>query len=111
MPGFLLHVGAGVQCIHGAPATLTTTNVRVLVSGSPAVTVADLTLVAGCPFVPVKPQPCVRITWMASARVLINGSPAVFQLPGPGLGFCLGPEQAPQGVPIVSMIQGRVSGI
>ena len=111
MPGFLLHVGAGVQCIHGAPAILTTSNVRVLVNGSPAVTVADLTPVVGCPFVPVKPQPCVRITWVASARVLINGSPAVFQTPGPGLGFCLSPEQAPQGVPIISAVQPRVSGM
>lgn len=111
MPGFMLHVGAVVQCFHGAPVTLTTTNVRVFVCGSPAVTAADLAPVAGCPFVPVKPSPCTRVVWVPSARVFINGSPAIVQTTGVGQGLCLSPEQAPQGVPNISMVQGRVIGM
>ncbi|HNP70372.1 MAG TPA: hypothetical protein PLO33_00665 [Kouleothrix sp.] len=113
MPGFLLHIGAGVQCFHGAAASAATSNVRVFVGPLAAVTVADLWNVAGCPFqIPVppgtKPQPCVSLRWAPATRVLINGQPAVVQVPGPGQGICLPIEQIPQGAPVVSALQGRV---
>ena len=115
MPGFLLHVGATVQCFHAAPATSVTSNIRVLVSGMPALTMADVSAVAGCPFTtPIpKPQPCVTIRWLpaAASRVLINGQPAVLRVSGPGPGICQSAEQIPQGLPIVSAIQTRVSGM
>ncbi len=115
MPGFLLHVGATVQCTHAAVATTPPAQPRVLVSGLPVATVANLWTVAGCPFtVPgPKPQPCIRIQWtMPSARVLVNGQPAVLApAPGPGAGLCLSAEQIPQGPPIVGAVQARVSAI
>lgn len=113
MPGFLLHVGATVQCMHAAPATAVTGNVRVFVNGTPAVTAADVFTVTGCPFtIPVpKPQPCVTIRWAPAGRVFINGQPAVVQVPGPGQGICQSAEQIPQGMPIVSAIQTRVFGM
>lgn len=111
MPGFLLHVGAGVQCFHAAPALAQSTNIRVFVGGLPAVTVDDLWRVTGCPFYPVKPQPCLSIRWAPAARVLINGRPAVVQTTGPGQGVCLPAEQVPQGLPIVSALQTRVAGL
>lgn len=50
MPGFLLHVGAAVQCAHAGQAQPTVTNPRVTVSGQPIVTQPLLYAVAGCPF-------------------------------------------------------------
>jgi hypothetical protein len=116
MPGFLLHVGAAVQCFHAAPATGMTTNVRVFLGTQPAVTADELWSVAGCLFqIPVgagtKAQPCVTIRWAPATRVFINGRPAVVQMPGPGQGVCLPAEQVPQGAPVISALQPRVSGM
>jgi hypothetical protein len=109
MPGFLLHVGALVQCSHAAPVSAISSNTRVLVNGLPVVTISDTFLVAGCPFiVALVPQPCVRVQWLVPAsRVLVNGQPALLQT---STGLCLGPTQAPQGAPIVSVVQTRVTG-
>ncbi len=117
MPGFLLHVNATVQCTHAAMVSTPPTQPRVLVSGQPVATVANLWTVAGCPFTlpttPPKPQPCVRVQWtMPSARVLINGQPALLApAPGAGAGLCLSVEQIPQGPPMVGFVQTRVSAI
>ncbi len=116
MPGFLLHVGAMVKCIHQAPAVTTPTQTQVLVSGQPVATSANLFPVTGCPFVVVlKPQPCVQVKWIQIAtKVLINGAPALLQTPpgpGPGAGICLSPEQAPQGIPMISQMQIQVLGM
>lgn len=113
MPGFLLHVGDAVQCTHAAPATLTTANTRVLVSGTPALTASDLSTVAGCPFTlpGPKPSPCVTIRWLPASRVFVNGQPAVVQVTGPGQGICQSPEQLPQGPPTISAVQNRAFGM
>jgi hypothetical protein len=114
MPGFLLHVGAVVQCTHMAPANTPPTQPRVLVSGQPVATTANQYLITGCPFfIALKPSPCIRIQWTAPAtRVLINGLPALMTpAPGPAPGLCLSPEQAPQGPPMVTAVQARVLGI
>jgi hypothetical protein len=110
MPGLLMHVGAAVTCPHGAPGTTVSANARVLVSGTPVATIADVTTVAGCPFqVPVgagtKPQPCVKILWsVPAARVLVNGQPALLNT-SPGIGQSA--EQIPQG-PATVVTQTRV---
>jgi len=114
MPGFLLHVGATIQCPHQAPATTTPSQTQVFVNGQPVATSANLITVTGCPFtVPgPKPQPCVTVRWtMTSTRVLINGLPALLQpTPGTGPGICLSVEQIPQGPPTVSSLQTQVTG-
>jgi hypothetical protein len=47
---------------------------------------------------------------MVSTRVLVGGMPALLQAsPGPGAGICLSAEQIPQGQPIVSALQMRVT--
>ena len=104
-----MHVGALVTCTHAAPALLTSTNVQVLVSGLPLVTMADIAAIAGCAFVVgVVPHPCVRVQWLEpSTQILINGQPAVI---GP-LGMGLGPDQAPQGPVIVGYVQPQVIGL
>jgi hypothetical protein len=113
MPGFLLHIGAGVQCTHMAPGSVQTSNTRVFVGGAALMTAADLHTVSGCPFtIPgPKPQPCVTIRWAPASRVFVNGQPAVAQVLGPGQGICQSPEQLPQGPPIVAGVQGRVVGM
>jgi hypothetical protein len=79
MPGPLLHVGATVLCPHGGQAQPTTPNPRVMVNGTPTVTMAAPYAVAGCPFnVSGVPTPCVTATWVrAATRVLSNGQPLV----------------------------------
>jgi len=114
MPGFLMHVNAGMQCAHAGPAVIAPSQARVLVSGQPVATIASVMTVAGCVFsVPgPKPQPCVLIKWlMPAARVIVGGQPAaVLPAPGPGPGLCQSAEQIPQGPPIVSAVQTRVIG-
>jgi hypothetical protein len=81
MPGFLLHVGATVLCLHGGPAQPTTPNPRVRVSGQPVVTQAAPYLVTGCPFnVSGGPVPCVTAQWVSAAlRVRAGGAPVLLQ--------------------------------
>jgi hypothetical protein len=113
MPGFLLHVGATMQCTHQAPATTMPAQTRVLVSGQPVATTGNQITVTGCPFtVPgPKPQPCVSVRWtMPSTRVQVNGQPVLLQPSlGTGPGVCLSAEQIPQGPPTVSSVQTRVT--
>lgn len=111
MPGPIVHVGASINCTHAAPVTITSTNTRVLVSGMPVATLADMFLVVGCPFtVPgPKPQPCVKVQWIAPAtRVLVNGQPVILQV---SAGLCQSAEQIPQGPPVVAATQMRVIGM
>jgi len=79
MPGFLVHVGATVQCTHLGTATPTAPNPRVLVSGQPTVTMAAPYAIAACPFnVSGSPSPCVTAQWTSAAtRVFSNGQPLV----------------------------------
>jgi len=109
VPGPLVHVGATILCSHAGPATVVSTNARVLVSGQPVATIADQTLVAGCAFnIRGAPHPCVRVQWLTPAlRVLVNGQPAILQT---STGLCLAADQAPQGPPVVAAAQPRVVG-
>jgi hypothetical protein len=72
MPGFLLHVGATVMCMHAGQAQPTSPNPRVTVGGQPVVTQPAPYTVAGCPFfVGPSPSPCVTAQWVVAAtRVL-----------------------------------------
>ena len=110
MPGFLFHVGASAICPHGGQVTTISSNARVLVSGMPVATFADVSVVAGCAFTvpPGKPQPCVKVQWLVPAvRVLINGQPALLQT---STGLCLSAEQIPGGPPVIVATQTRVVG-
>lgn len=81
MPGFLLHQGATVLCIHGGQAQATAPNPRVKVGGQPVVTQAAPHTVAGCPFTTGgNPMPCVTAQWITGAtRVLAGGQPVLLQ--------------------------------
>lgn len=81
MPGFLLHMGATVLCLHGGQAQATAPNPRVKVSGQMVVTQTAPHLVAGCPFnVGVTLVPCVTAQWVTAAlRVKAGGIPVLLQ--------------------------------
>lgn len=110
MPGALLHVAAGIKCMHGGTDTAVSTNVRVRVGGMAVLLATDQYPVLGCPFqVPApsgtKPQPCVRIQWAApAARVRIDGVPPILVTSG---GNGMSAEGIPQGPPVVAGFQIR----
>lgn len=80
MPGFLLHVGAVVQCMHGGMAQPTVPVPRVKVMGQPVVTQAAPYVIAGCtlPPPPAANGPCVTANWaMGALRVKAMGMPVL----------------------------------
>ena len=82
MPGFILHIGAAVQCVHAGVAQPLTVNPRVTVSGQPIVTVANTYTVAGCTFPAMTSgaPPCATAQWTSGAlRVTSIGQPVVVQ--------------------------------
>jgi hypothetical protein len=106
MPGFLVHLGATVMCMHGGQAMPTAPNPRVMVGGQPVVTIAAPYTVAGCAFVPPGGNgPCVTAQWVVGAtRVLAGGQPVVVQS---SQAIC-----APTGTPLqIVVTQVRVKGM
>lgn len=95
MPGFLLHAGATVLCLHAGQAQPTVTNPRVKVSGQPITTQPSPYTVSGCtlPPPPAANGPCVIAQWVSAAvrvkatgqPVLLQDSQAVCTLPGTGV--------------------------
>ncbi|HEX3941640.1 MAG TPA: hypothetical protein VHX11_09180 [Acidobacteriaceae bacterium] len=80
MPGFLLHQGAVVMCLHGGQALPTVPNASVTVMGMPTATISDPWMVAGCPGVPPPIPPCVTGQWvLGTTRVTSLGQPLVVQ--------------------------------
>ncbi len=81
MPGYVLHVGATVMCMHGGQAQATAPNLRVKVEGQAVVTQPAPHAVTGCPFnVSGSPVPCVTAQWVsAAARVKAGGMPVLLQ--------------------------------
>jgi hypothetical protein len=78
VPGPLVSIAAVVQCVHGGQAKPLVPNPRVTVSRQPTVVMSTPYAVAGCPFVPPAPGPCVTATWVVAAtRITSNGQPLV----------------------------------
>jgi hypothetical protein len=80
MPGFILHQGATVLCMHGGQAQATVPSPRVQVGGQFVVTQPFPWVVAGCPFVPPAAGPCVTAQWTTAAmRVTAGGAPVLLK--------------------------------
>ena len=107
----ILQQGCSIQCMHGAPATVVSTNMRVMVGGAPALLKTDVFTVVGCPFqippVPT-PSPCITIEWTAEATLVTVGGTAV--LLQTSVGLCKNAQGAVQGTAIVSGVQTQVMG-
>lgn len=90
--------------------TVISTNNRVKVSGNPVATMGDTFMIGGCTFtVGPKPQPCIKVQWLAPAsRVSVNKKAVILKT---STGICQSAEQAPQGPPNVVVTQTRVKGI
>ncbi|MES2741993.1 MAG: hypothetical protein V4754_13715 [Pseudomonadota bacterium] len=105
MPGFVLHMGAVVQCTHAGLANPTSVNPRVTVSGQAIVTLINTYSVAGCAFPAMSGglPPCATAQWtMGAARVTSMGQPVLLQT---STSVCV-----PTGTPlIISATQLRVS--
>jgi hypothetical protein len=104
MPGFLLHLGATVECAHGGQAQASASSPRVLVDGQPVVTTASSYLITGCAL-PPPAGPCVSAHFVTAAqRVTVMGQPVLLQ---DSRAIC-----DPTGAPLVPvMTQTRVSAI
>ncbi|MFB7504542.1 PAAR-like protein [Streptomyces broussonetiae] len=109
MSGNLVTISATVMCPHGGQANVLPAQSRVLVDGSPAATEADVHTVTGCTFTAGgSPRPCTAIRWTGpSARILINGSPALLQ---DSTALAHNAVGATQGPPNVTVVQQRVVG-
>jgi hypothetical protein len=80
MPGFIVHMGAVVQCSHGGQAMPTVTSPSVTVSGQPIATLASLYAIAGCTLQPPAGAPCVSAQWVVGAtRVTSDGQPVLVE--------------------------------
>lgn len=80
MPGFLVHQGATVLCLHGGTAQPVVTNPRVKVSGQPIVTQSSTYTIAGCSLSASTGPFCASAQWTTAAtRVKAGGVPVVLQ--------------------------------
>jgi hypothetical protein len=82
MPGFLLHQGATVVCLHAGQAQPTVTDLHVKVSGQPIVVQTTIHSIAGCtmPPPPSGNGPCVTAQWITAAtRIRASGVPVLLQ--------------------------------
>ena len=82
MPGFLLHQGATVLCMHAGQAQPVSPFPRVKVGGQPVVTQPTIYTIAGCtlPPPPAANGPCLTGQWVTAAtRVRAGGVPVLLQ--------------------------------
>lgn len=82
MPGYFLHQGATVLCMHAGQAQPTAPNPRVKVGGQAVVTQPTVYTVAGCTLPPPTAGngPCVTAQWITAAkRVRVGGMPVLLQ--------------------------------
>jgi hypothetical protein len=106
MPGFMLHVGAVVNCAHPpGRATPTVPSLRVKVSTQSIVTIPAPWTVVGCtlPTPPAANGPCVSALWSLPATRVVSEGKAVLVQSSQAL--C-----APSGTPLVVLAtQQRVT--
>lgn len=82
MPGYLLHRGATVLCMHAGQAQPAFAYPRAKVSGQEIVTQPTVYMIAGCalPPPPTANGPCITATWITAAtRVKAMGMPVLLQ--------------------------------
>lgn len=77
MPGYILHQGADVKCMHLGPAQPAMVNPRVTVGGNPIVVRSNTYLVSACQFPAWTlggSPPCTTASWLSAAtRVFASG--------------------------------------
>lgn len=107
MPGFLLHIGAQVQCSHGGLAEPAGGDPGVMVGGQPVITIDSIYAIQGCPFTvpPGVSQPCLTADFItASTRITAQGQPVLLQ---DSQSICA-PNETPL---VIGLTQTRVRGM
>jgi len=78
--GYLLHLGATVNCLHGGTAQPMTTDPRVKVGGQPISVQTSQYVIAGCSLAASSTVFCANGTWVKAAlRVKAGAVPVVLQ--------------------------------
>lgn len=78
MPGYLVQVGATLQCAHTGQVSIVSSNARVTSDNVPLGMSTDSFLVAGCQLSQSGLSPCIDVLWPQPAqRVFINNLPAL----------------------------------
>lgn len=104
----LLTTASVLMCPHGGTVTIASQNTVTKATAAVAL-VSDNFLVAGCPFAPVAPHPCVRVEWQVTAqKVTVNGKAVLNEA---SVGLCLAADNAPQGTVIINSTQSKVDGL
>lgn len=107
MPGFLLHIGAPIFCLHLGQAQPLAPNPRVTVGGQPTVTIISPFVITGCALLPPPAAngPCLTAQFVTAAtRITSNGQPILLQ---DSQAIC-----APTGTRLFPFVtQTRVTGI
>lgn len=116
MPGYPLTVSTAASCLHKADASIVPNQQKVTILNQPvAITISKINVAPVCPFTLPggKRSPCLSIRWDGtSSKVTVLGKPLLLMPPpgsGSGPGNGISPEQAPQGPPIVTSNQTKVS--
>lgn len=108
--GNLLDAGAVIGCPHGGRVTAATTpSGGVRIGGAAVATTAHAYLVTGCPHtLNGVPTPCVTARWTADATtgITLDGAPVLLDT---SAAQCLSAALVPQGQPVVTAAQRKVT--
>jgi hypothetical protein len=107
--GDVLHATSTIMCPHGGTVIAVPSDFDVTLGGQPIVLQSDTFIVAGCPFVPVAPHPCVLVEWQLPAmRSTADGTGP---LTTDSIGMCKAADGAVQGVAQIVATQTRASSL
>ncbi|MET8668162.1 hypothetical protein ABZV87_27980 [Streptomyces tendae] len=105
----LLTAASTLTCPHGGSVTAIPSQGRMRLNGAPVVLATDTFVIAGCPFVPVSPQPCVLVQWqLPAARGSSTAAPTLTQ---DSVGFCVAANGAVQGSVLIHAADTSVEGL
>lgn len=107
--GELLTSASTLMCPHGGMVTAVPASANTTLGGDPIVLATDTFTIAGCPFSPGSPHPCVLVQWQLSALRSTSGRHAT--LTTESVGMCLAADGAVQGTVVIQATQNPVAGL
>ena len=107
--GELLTASSTLMCPHGGTVMAVPSSASITLGGDPIVLATDTFTIAGCPFAPVVPHPCVLVQWQLTALRSTSGSIAT--LTTESLGMCMAADGAVQGPVLIQATQTRAAGL
>lgn len=107
--GELLSASATLMCPHGGTVTAIPSSASVSLGGDPIVLATDTFTIAGCPFAPGAPHPCVLVQWQLPAARSTSGRVAT--LTTESVGLCQAADGAVQGPVLIQATQTRAAGL